>query len=84
MGGQAACAMCGREEAVVAFEYEGVYNKAVISLARIRIHKFTKGHSGTVPIGWCLLCICFLCVVLLATWATQMCKCANAQIAVPA
>ena len=29
--------------------------KAVISLARIRIHKFTKGHCGTVPIRWCLL-----------------------------
>ena len=62
--GQAACAMCGREEAVIAFEYEGVYNKAVISLARIRIHKFTKGHCGTVPIGWCLLCIFFFFVVL--------------------
>jgi hypothetical protein len=38
--------------------------KAVISLARIRIHKFTKDHCGTVPIGWCLLCICFVLVVL--------------------
>ena len=61
-----------------------VHPKAVISLARIRMHKFTKDHCGTVPIGWCLLYICFFCVVLLATWATQMCKCANAQIAVPA
>jgi hypothetical protein len=60
--------------------------QAVISLARgIQIHKFTKDHCGTVPIGWCLLCICVFLVVLLATWATQiMCKCANAQIAVPA
>ena len=39
--------------------------KAVISLARIRIHKFTKDHCGTVLFGWCLLCICFFCVVLL-------------------
>jgi len=32
----------------------------VISLARTQIHKFTKDHCGTVPIGWCLLCF-FVC-----------------------
>ena len=78
VGGQAACAMCGREEAVVAFEYEGVYNKAVISLARIRIHKFTKGHCGTVPIGWCLLCICFFVCGFIGDMGHT--KCANAQM----
>ena len=36
--------------------------KAVISLAWTQIHKFTKDHWGTVPIGWCLLCIGFLLV----------------------
>ncbi len=27
----------------------------MILLARTQIHKFTKDHWGTVPIGWCLL-----------------------------
>jgi len=58
-------------------------HQAVISLAQIRIHKFTKDHCGTVPIGWCLLCICFLCVFF-ARATQKMRKCANAQIAVPA
>ena len=55
----------------------------MISLAQIRIHKFTKDHCGTVLFGWCLMCICFFVCFFLATWATQMCNCANTQIAVP-
>ena len=49
----------------------------VISLACTQIHKFTKDHCGTVPIGWCLLCICCFLVVLLAHGSH---KCANAQM----
>ena len=43
-----------------------VIAKAVISLAHTQIHKFTKDNCGTVLIGWCLLCICYFLVVLLA------------------
>jgi hypothetical protein len=39
------------------------------------LHKCTKDHCGTVPIGWCLLYFCCFRVVLLA-WDAQ-----NAQIA---
>jgi hypothetical protein len=44
-------------------------SKAVISLARTQIHKFTKDHWGTVPIRWCL-CFVFL-GVFVGEWATN-------------
>jgi hypothetical protein len=56
----------------------------VILLVNTQINKYTNEHCRTVPIRWCLLCIVFFSVVLLATWATQMRKYTNAQIAVPA
>ena len=49
--------------------------KAVISLARIRIHK-----CGTVPIRWCLLCICFFVCGFIGDMGhtnVQMRKCTN-------
>ena len=51
--------------------------KAVILLVNTQIHKFTKDHCGTVPIRWCLLCICCFLVFLLAHGPH---KCANAQM----
>jgi len=48
-------------------------SKAVISLARTQIHKFTKDHWGTVPIRWCL----FFWVVLLANGPQIIHKCTN-------
>ena len=69
---------------ICTFYVAHVANKAVILLVNTQINKYTNEHCQTVPIRWCLLCICFFSVVLLATWATQMRKYTNAQIAVPA
>ena len=54
-----------------------VLTQAVILLVNTQIHKFTKDQCRTVPIRWCLLCICCFSVVLLAHGPH---KCANAQM----
>ena len=51
--------------------------QAVILLVNTQINKYTNEHCRTVPIRWCLLCICFFSVVLLAPGPH---KCANAQM----
>ena len=54
-----------------------VLTQAVILLVNTQIHKFTKDHCGTVPIGWCLLYFRCFRVVLLAHGPHKMRKCTN-------
>jgi hypothetical protein len=54
--------------------------KAVILLVNIQINKYTNDHCRTVPIRWCLLCICFFFGGFVGAWAihnAQMHKCTN-------
>ena len=44
--------------------------KAVISLARKQIRKYAEEHLGTFFLRWCLLCICGLHQVFVATQTT--------------